>query len=57
MTLVIPTFNEAETIGAAIPEIPPAYRLNIIVADGGSTDGTPRIARIAGAWVVNAGRG
>ena len=52
VTLVIPTFNEAETIGAAIREIPAAYRLNIIVADGGSTDGTPRIARIAGARVV-----
>jgi glycosyltransferase involved in cell wall biosynthesis len=36
VTLVIPTFNEAETIGAAIGA---AYRLNIIVADGGSTDG------------------
>ena len=57
VTLVIPTFNEAETIGAAIREIPAAYRLNIIVADGGSTDGTPRIARVAGARVVNAGRG
>jgi Glycosyl transferase family 2 len=57
VTLVIPTFNEAETIGAAIREIPAAYRLNIIVADGGSTDGTRRIARIAGARVVNAGRG
>ena len=57
VTPVIPTFNEAETIGAAIREIPAAYRLNIIVADGGSTDGTPGIARIAGARVVNAGRG
>jgi glycosyltransferase involved in cell wall biosynthesis len=54
---VIPTFNEAETIGAAIREIPAAYRLNIIVADSGSTDGTPGIGRIAGARVVNAGRG
>jgi glycosyltransferase involved in cell wall biosynthesis len=55
LSLVIPTFNEAETIGAAIRQIPAAYRLNIIVADGGSTDGTRRIARIAGARVVNAG--
>jgi glycosyltransferase involved in cell wall biosynthesis len=53
LSLVIPTINEAETIGAAIREIPAAYRLNIIVADGVSTDGTRRIARIAGARVVS----
>ena len=47
LTLVIPTFNEAETIGGVIREIPVAYRLDIIVADGGSTDGTQTIARAA----------
>jgi glycosyltransferase involved in cell wall biosynthesis len=57
LTLVIPTFNEADTIGAVIVEIPPAYRFDIIVADGGSTDGTQAIARAAGARVVEAGRG
>jgi len=36
LTLVIPTFNEAETIGGVIREIPVAYRLDIIVADVGS---------------------
>jgi hypothetical protein len=30
VTLVFQTLNEAETIGAAIREIPVAYRLNII---------------------------
>jgi glycosyltransferase involved in cell wall biosynthesis len=57
VTLVILTFNEAETIGAAIRKIPAAYRLNIIGADGGSTDRTRRIARLAGARAVSAGRG
>ena len=38
LTLVIPTFNEAETIGGVIREIPAAYRLDIIVADGGRKD-------------------
>ena len=57
LTLVIPTFNEAETIGGVIREIPAAYRLDIIVADGGSTDGTQAVARAAGARVIDAGRG
>jgi len=57
LTLIIPTFNEAETIGAAIQEIPTAYRFDIIVADGGSTDGTHAVAEAAGARVINTGRG
>ena len=57
LSLVIPTFNEAETISAVVREIPAAYRLDIIVADGGSTDGTQAIARAAGARVIDAGRG
>jgi glycosyltransferase involved in cell wall biosynthesis len=57
VSLVIPTFNEAETIGAVIREIPAAYAGDIIVADGGSRDGTQDIARAAGARVLDAGRG
>jgi glycosyltransferase involved in cell wall biosynthesis len=57
VSLVIPTFNEAETIGAVIREIPEAYGGDIIVADGGSHDGTQDIARAAGARVLDAGRG
>ena len=57
LTLVIPTFNEAETIGGVIREVPVAYRLDIIVADGGSTDGTQAVAQAAGARVIDAGRG
>jgi hypothetical protein len=35
LTFVIPTFNEAETMGdAAIREISMAYRFDVIVADG-----------------------
>jgi hypothetical protein len=40
-----------------VREIPAAYRLDIIVADGGSTDGTQATARAAGARVIDAGRG
>jgi glycosyltransferase involved in cell wall biosynthesis len=57
LTLVIPTFNEAETISGVIREIPDPYRSDIIVADGGSTDGTQAAARAAGARVIQAGRG
>lgn len=57
VSLVIPTFNEVETIGDVVREIPAAYRLDIIVADGGSTDGTGEAARAAGARVIDAGRG
>lgn len=57
LSLVIPTFNEAGTIAAVIREIPSAYARDIIVADGGSTDGTQDIARAAGARVLDAGRG
>ncbi|HEX3984943.1 MAG TPA: glycosyltransferase family 2 protein [Acidisoma sp.] len=57
VTLVIPTFNEAATIGAVLAEIPEAYRADLIVADGGSRDGTQDIARAGGARVIDAGRG
>ena len=57
VSLVIPTLNEADAIGAVIREIPPAFAGDIIIADSGSTDGTQDIARAAGARVIDAGRG
>ncbi|OKL41855.1 TIGR04283 family arsenosugar biosynthesis glycosyltransferase [Pontibacter flavimaris] len=56
ISIVIPTYNEAENIGQLI-----RYLLHtgtgpapeIIVSDGGSTDRTPEIARVAGAKVVS----
>jgi glycosyltransferase involved in cell wall biosynthesis len=57
LTLIVPTFNEAETIGGVIREIPVAYRLDIIVADVGSTDGTRAVVQAAGARVIDVGRG
>ncbi|MBN8872933.1 MAG: glycosyltransferase family 2 protein [Rhodospirillales bacterium] len=57
VSLVIPTFEEAASIGAVLREIPQSYRADLIVADGGSTDGTQAIARAAGARVIEAGRG
>jgi glycosyltransferase involved in cell wall biosynthesis len=57
VAVVIPTFNEAESIAAVIAEIPASVARRIIVADGGSTDDTARIAAAAGAVVIDAGRG
>jgi glycosyltransferase involved in cell wall biosynthesis len=57
VSVVIPTFNEAASIGRLIAEIPRPLAREIIVADGGSRDGTQDIARDAGARVVDAGRG
>ena len=57
VAVVIPTFNEAESIAAVVAEMPRDVVDRIIVADGGSTDGTPDKARRAGAEVISAGRG
>ncbi len=53
--VVIPTLNEAETIAAVIGEIPRAIAAEIIVADGGSRDGTAEVARREGARVIAIG--
>src|ERR1700712_5626637 len=57
LSVVIPVFNEAESIAMVIQEIPSDLVGEVIVADGGSTDGTQDIARVAGARVLHAGRG
>lgn len=53
VAVVIPTLNEAEAIGGVIAEVPRDLARDIIVADSGSTDGTPDAARAAGARVVS----
>jgi len=57
VAVVIPTLNEAESIAAVIATLPRRHVDHIIVADGGSTDGTPQIARGAGAEVIAVGAG
>jgi glycosyltransferase involved in cell wall biosynthesis len=52
VAVVIPTLDEAESIGAVVNEIPRAIAHEIIVVDGGSRDGTAAIAEAAGARVV-----
>jgi glycosyltransferase involved in cell wall biosynthesis len=55
--LIIPTLNEAESIGRVVREVPRDLIHRVIVADGGSTDATPAHAAAAGADVIHAGRG
>jgi glycosyltransferase involved in cell wall biosynthesis len=57
IAVVIPTFNEAASIGQVIAELPRELVREVVVADGGSTDGTQERARAAGARVLDAGRG
>ena len=57
VSVVIPTFNEADAIAGVIGELSRDIVREVIVADGGSIDGTQDIARAAGAVVLDAGRG
>jgi hypothetical protein len=53
----VPTRNEAGAIGAALRLVPRHLVDLIIVADGGSVDGTTLEAQAAGAQVIEAGSG
>jgi glycosyltransferase involved in cell wall biosynthesis len=57
VAVIIPTFNEAESIGPVVAELPRALVDRIIVVDGGSRDATADIARRAGADVMTVGHG
>jgi glycosyltransferase involved in cell wall biosynthesis len=48
--VVLPCLNEAPALPWLLDRLPPGYRP--IVADNGSTDGSPEVARSLGAWVV-----
>jgi glycosyltransferase involved in cell wall biosynthesis len=58
LSVVMPCLNEAETLGTCIRKIQTVFARDgiageIIVADNGSTDGSPDIARAMGARVVH----
>jgi Glycosyltransferases involved in cell wall biogenesis len=44
--LLLPTLNEEEALKALAPEVPPGF--DVLVVDGGSTDGTGQVARSLG---------
>ena len=53
VSVIIPSLNEAATVGAAIDS---AAGAEVIVADGGSSDATVEIARARGARVIEGER-
>ncbi len=58
ISIVVPTLNEAATLGRCLDAARACGRVReIIVADGGSSDGTRSIAQAAGAALVTAGKG
>jgi glycosyltransferase involved in cell wall biosynthesis len=52
VTLVIPAWNEAESIGAVLDEVPPGTVDEILVVVGAHDDPTGQVARARGARVV-----
>jgi rSAM/selenodomain-associated transferase 2/rSAM/selenodomain-associated transferase 1 len=56
LSIVIPTLNEADRIAPLVATLG-ASDIEIVVVDGGSRDGTPQVAREAGAVVIDAPRG
>lgn len=59
LSVVIPALNEARSLPGLLADLAAQQgcTLEVIVADGGSTDGTLDLARAAGARVVDAARG
>lgn len=59
LSVVVPTLNEARALPSLLADLlaQQGVMLEILVADGGSTDGTPQIAQRAGARLVQSGRG
>jgi glycosyltransferase involved in cell wall biosynthesis len=57
VAVIIPTFNEAESIAEVVAALPRDLIRRVIIADGGSTDATVRRAQAVGADVIDAGKG
>src|SRR5208337_4333577 len=53
VSVVIPTRNEAESIGRVLADLPADLVTEVIVVDNNSTDGTREIAARMGAQVVS----
>src|SRR5258708_33882595 len=53
VSVVIPTYNEAQSIGLVLADIPKGIVEQVLVVDSDSTDGTVQIARQMGAEVLH----
>ncbi len=56
VSVIIPTYNEAQAIGRVLADLPSDLVTEIIVVDSNSTDGTPDLARKMGAHVIQEAR-
>ena len=52
VSVIIPTYNEAQAIGCVLADLPSQLVTEVIVVDSNSTDGTPNLARSMGAKVI-----
>ena len=57
ISIIIPTRNEAESIGNLLPELLAIPGLEVLVVDGGSRDDTANIAKSLGARVLSTSPG
>jgi glycosyltransferase involved in cell wall biosynthesis len=53
VSVVIPTHNEAQSIGRVLADLPANIVTEVLVVDSNSTDGTPEIASKMGARVLH----
>ncbi len=53
VSVVIPTHNEAQSIGRVLADLPPDIVTEVLVVDSNSTDGTAEIASKMGARVLH----
>jgi glycosyltransferase involved in cell wall biosynthesis len=53
VSVVIPTHNEAQSIGRVLADLPADLVTEVLVVDSNSTDGTPEIASKMGARVLH----
>ena len=53
VSVVIPTHNEAQSIGRVLADLPADLVTEVLVVDSNSTDGTPEIASKIGAHVLH----
>jgi len=52
VSVIIPTFNEVQSIGHVLEELPKHLISEVLVVDSDSTDGTPEVAARLGARVI-----